>query len=189
MRTLLRIAAAGAAAVALGGCSLLGAKPAAPAQKDAEGTRPKSAASATAPQPQHVIASQRAALEKDTARVDLTALKQNGGMVTLEFTVTNQTSNDALGIQIGHLFTASGDTSGSGTLSGITLVDGANKKRHLTATDSRGGCVCSQDLSAVFVKTGQTVAFTATFGAPPANTKKVDVQIPRVPVFHDIPIA
>jgi hypothetical protein len=189
MKTLLRFAAVGAAAFALGGCSLFGSGSPDTPEKGSSDQRPKSAASAKAAQPQHVIASQRTSLENDTVRVDLTALKQSGSTVTVEFTVTTLTANNSLGVQIGHEFTAVDDKTASGTASGITLIDGVNKKKHLVATDSQGNCVCSQNLSAVFVKQGQTVSFNATFGAPPANAKTVDVQIPRVPVFHDVPIS
>ncbi|MBQ0982874.1 hypothetical protein, partial [Micromonospora sp. M61] len=79
--------------------------------------------------------------------------------------------------------------------SGVTLVDRKNRKRHLVAragdSDAKPGQVtylASSGLASVFVTPGQSVDLYAMFGAPPDDVTAVDVVIPRVPVFENVPL-
>lgn len=78
----------------------------------------------------------------------------------------------------------------------MTLVDRKNRKRYLvarvdpnTTLDGRDSqYLASSGLSKVFVKPGQSIALYATFGAPPDDVTAVDVVIPQVPVFENVPL-
>jgi hypothetical protein len=41
----------------------------------------------------------------------------------------------------------------------------------------------------VFVQPGQSVNLYATFGAPPDDVQAVDVIVPNVPVFANVPLS
>jgi hypothetical protein len=71
---------------------------------------------------------------------------------------------------------------------GVALIDPVGRKKYLVARDSDGNCVCSNDLSDTFVYPGQPVTLQATLTAPPSAVKKVDVVVPRVKTFHDVPL-
>jgi hypothetical protein len=77
----------------------------------------------------------------------------------------------------------------NGTFAGAVLTDVAGKKRYLVAADSAKDCVCTSDLSATFVGAGQTVELVATYAAPPASTTKLDVEVPTLGLFRDVPVS
>ncbi|MQA79790.1 MAG: hypothetical protein GEV10_15135 [Streptosporangiales bacterium] len=77
-------------------------------------------------------------------------------------------------------------------MSGVYLVDGKNKKKHLTARyrdpahpTSGMHCLCSGTRG---VAGGQTLYLNATFAAPPDDVTSVDVAIPHVGTFKDVAI-
>ena len=126
-------------------------------------------------------------------RVTLTSLAREGGLATLNFTGTVLADDDSSGWQISDFF-GSGDPVGpapgkTDLVNGVYLIDGTNKKKHLVATDTNKNCVCTGNLSATFVKQGQTVVLTATFAAPPDNVNAVDVNIPHAGVFRNVPLS
>jgi hypothetical protein len=71
---------------------------------------------------------------------------------------------------------------------GIQLVDGKNAKLYLVASDGKGQCVCSRDLSGVFLRNNTPVLISATFAAPPANVTTVDVRLPNFGTVANVPI-
>jgi hypothetical protein len=81
-----------------------------------------------------------------------------------------------------------GDETGD-VFDGVALIDPVGRKKYLVARDSDGRCVCSNDLSDVFVRGSDPVTLQATLTAPPPNVKTVDVVVPHVQTFHDVPIA
>lgn len=72
---------------------------------------------------------------------------------------------------------------------GIQLVDGKNSKLYLVASDGAGQCLCSHDLSGVFLQPGAPVVFSATFAAPPADVSAVDVRIPTFGTVKSVPVS
>ncbi|WP_410816324.1 hypothetical protein [Micromonospora sp. 050-3] len=126
-------------------------------------------------------------------KVELYPLRRDNGFVNLSVRLTR---TDAAGSpnrwQIASAF--QGDTP-SLAFSGVTLIDRKNRKRHLVARtgepDAQPGQVkylASSDLQSVFVQGGQSVDLYAMFGAPPDDVTAVDVVIPRVPVFENVPL-
>jgi hypothetical protein len=126
-------------------------------------------------------------------RVELYQLRRRDGFVTVTVKLTRTDAGGTDSWQVGDTF--QGDTI-SLTFAGVTLVDRKNRKRHLVARvdpsaapDGRDAqYLASSDLSSVFVKPGQSIWLYATFGAPPADVTAVDVVVPRVPVFENVPL-
>ena len=131
-------------------------------------------------------------------RVELYQLRRRDGFVTVnvKLTRTDEGTKDS-GWQVADTF--QGDTI-SHTFAGVTLVDRKNRKRHLVAQVNPGAgrtqadrsereeYLASSDLASVFVKAGQSIWLYATFGAPPDDVTAVDVVVPRVPVFENVPV-
>ncbi|MFI7450917.1 hypothetical protein ACIBQX_25705 [Nonomuraea sp. NPDC049714] len=143
-----------------------------------------------APQADQVIATREtkvasgAAGAGGTARADVTVLKRQGKTVTLNWTLT---------VVDGEVNMHNG--MGSATLdysvSGVSLIDPLNAKRYRVARNGTGSdaqCVCS-DTQGEFLKKGQTVTLYALFAAPPADVTKVNIEMPMIGVFTDVPIS
>ncbi|WP_433309189.1 hypothetical protein ACQP0U_19915 [Micromonospora sp. CA-269861] len=126
-------------------------------------------------------------------RVELYQLRRDGGLVNLTVRMTRTDATGSPGRwQIASAF--QGDTI-SLAFSGATLIDRKNRKRHLVArsgdsdaTPSQVKYLASAGLASVFVQAGQSVDLYAMFGAPPDDVTVVDVVIPRVPVFENVPL-
>lgn len=107
-------------------------------------------------------------------------LYRHGRYVTLEFGVTNL-SADEFGI---------GSTLSRGEVaedvSGVTVRDPVGRKRYLPATVG-GECLCTSRPYAVGSR--QTMYLTATYAAPPKGVDAVDVSVPNVGTFADVPVA
>ncbi|MFF0371775.1 hypothetical protein [Micromonospora sp. NPDC005087] len=127
-------------------------------------------------------------------KVELYQLRRDSGFVNLNVRMTRTDTTDSPDRwQIGSAF--QGETI-SLAFSGVTMIDRKNRKRHLVARsgdpDAKPGQVkylASSGLSSVFVEAGQSVDLYAMFGAPPDDVTAVDVVIPRVPVFENVPLA
>lgn len=128
-------------------------------------------------------------------RVELHQLRRKDGFVTVNLRLTN-TGPEGAGHrwQIADEF--AGDTPGH-TLAGVSLIDRKNRKQYLvarTAGDAADGAndqdryLASLQLASVFVQPGQSVNLYATFGAPPDDVRVVDVVVPSVPVFGNVPL-
>lgn len=193
--------AAGAVALACGGMLLAGCggpddaggtattTPATPTTPS--GTASSSAQATSIPTPTKTIATKAATVGaagssgRGRWTFQLYELRRNGQYVTLDFGAKNET--DAL--------STFGDDLGRGgasNVSGVYLVDGKNKKKHLPATyrdpahpGTGTHCLCTNTRG---VAGGQTFYLNATFAAPPDDITSVDVTIPHVGTFKDVPI-
>ncbi|UXY21668.1 hypothetical protein N8I84_25440 [Streptomyces cynarae] len=105
------------------------------------------------------------------------AKRDNGGFVTVEGTVTNNTGSPWVG------GTWRGDeqelAKNGGSIAGASLIDQKGKKRYLILRDTSGRCLCTQFSGGV--KNGETVQWFAQFPAPPQGTDKVDFQVGSMP--------
>jgi hypothetical protein len=72
---------------------------------------------------------------------------------------------------------------------GVALIDPEGRKKYLVARESTGRCVCSNNLSSAFVQDDAPVSIQATLAAPPEEVTTVDVVVPNVKTFTDVPIA
>ncbi|MFU8871296.1 hypothetical protein [Micromonospora sp. SL4-19] len=181
------------AALALSGCGVLGGA-------DGSGGRPApvAAASGAVADLGAVVATRDVQISKSSnlysVRVELYELRRRDGFVTVNVRMTRTdqgTGNNDW--QVGDTF--EGDTI-SLTFAGVTLLDRKNRKRYLvarvdpnTTPDGKDSqYLASTNLSTVFVKPDQSIWLYATFGAPADDVAAVDVLIPRVPVFENVPL-
>lgn len=126
-------------------------------------------------------------------KAELYGPRRGQGFLTVKVRLTNlapASAGRSMQWQIGSTF--AGETrgpSGTDTFSGVHLLDRKNNKQYLVARNANGAFLASNQLSAVFVQPQQAVEFFATFGAPPDDVTAMDIAIPLVPVFENVPIA
>jgi len=115
----------------------------------------------------------------------ITQLQRSGSTVVLNATVTlaGDSPNDS--IQIGSTF-ARGERD---VFDGVALIDPEGERKYLVAREDGGRCVCSAKLVDVFVERNAPVNLQATLTAPPEDVKTVDVVVPNVKTFTDVPLA
>jgi hypothetical protein len=129
-------------------------------------------------------------------RFVLTELTRSGSTVEAGATVEILSQDESASIQVSDLFSdgqfqelADGETEEGFVFDGIALIDTEGAKKYLVARDETGRCVCSNDLSGVFVEPGAPVSLQATLSAPPPEVESVDVVIPNVQTFTDVPLS
>ncbi|MQA79779.1 MAG: hypothetical protein GEV10_15080 [Streptosporangiales bacterium] len=114
-------------------------------------------------------------------RVEIYALRRDGELAVLEFGVRNRSTEP----------TSLGRTLSAGErefdASGVTLYDPATELRSSPA-ESGGECVCSTDLDSAVIEPGATQLLTATFGAPRAGVRTLDVRIPTAGTFTEVAV-
>jgi hypothetical protein len=112
-------------------------------------------------------------------RVVIRSLKRDpGGTVTLRFELANDGPNalKTYGV-LGDLF----------TMSYLSLIDAANKKRYLVVTDSAKTCLCAELKDDV--TPGTKFNLWATFPAPPDTVQSITVVVPGFEPIESVPIA
>jgi hypothetical protein len=124
--------------------------------------------------------------EKGGTRVDITELKRSSdNTVTLKFALVNDSSER---VGFGYDY---GDPQNSikdfGSIGGVTLVDGANKKKYFVVRDTENTCLCSRELKDIPAKSRANV--WAKFPAPPDDVQKISVVIPHFGPLDDVPIS
>jgi hypothetical protein len=124
--------------------------------------------------------------EKAGTRVDITELKRSSdNTVTLKFALVNDGSER---VGFGYDY---GDPQNSikdfGSIGGVTLVDGANKKKYFVVRDTENTCLCSRDLKDISAKSRANV--WAKFPAPPDDVQKISIVIPHFGPIDDVPIS
>ncbi|MDP4505585.1 hypothetical protein [Nonomuraea turcica] len=196
MRRTIALAVAAASSVALAGCGMLpsqqgggGEERQSQAVSDEQATPTQAQEQQTAPAQQgQVIASREAKVGAGSifgkARVEITALKRQGRTVSLNWTVT--ATDGKVNVHNG-LGTAALDF----TVSGVSLIDPVNAKRYRVARNGTGEdakCVCS-GTQGQFLESGEASTLYAVFAAPPADVTKVNVEMPTIGLFTDVPIS
>ncbi len=117
------------------------------------------------------------------AKVEVVDLKRDaGGAVTLTVTISNGTTKD---LDIGCELRADGNEPCK-QVTGIYLIDGANKKRYLVMRDSEGKCLCTDTLTKIAAMGSITV--WAKFAAPPATVTSVSAVVPTFLPLDNVPI-
>ena len=71
-------------------------------------------------------------------------------------------------------------------ITGVYLIDGVNKKRHLVMRDADGKCICTDTLSDVAPKGSVTV--WAKFPEPPNDVSKMTVIVPLFLPLDGVPV-
>lgn len=137
------------------------------------------------------LASRSATIDKQTVVVTINQLQRSGNLVTMNFSVAGpdaMTGNAQIGQSFDDGLTNQNHEGTSFTTDGAFLVDSANKKKFPVARDTDGFCVCTSGLEHAFVRAGQAVPLSATFAAPAPGVKALDVTIPSVGTFTDVPL-
>ncbi|WP_326785770.1 hypothetical protein [Streptomyces sp. NBC_00151] len=105
------------------------------------------------------------------------AKRDQGGFVTIEGTVTNNTDNAWVAADW------RGDerelSKNGASIAGASLIDQKGKKKYLILRDTSGRCLCTQFTGGV--SQGATTQWFAQFPAPPAGTSAVDFQVGSMP--------
>ncbi|MFE2185804.1 hypothetical protein [Streptomyces sp. NPDC059455] len=104
------------------------------------------------------------------------AVRDDGGFVTVNATVTNHGSRLFNAIDWRSKET---EVKSLSSVSGASLVDEKGKKRYLVLRDTDGQCLCTTGLSGI--KPNESRPLFAQFPAPPESVKEIDFQIPTMP--------
>lgn len=159
------------------------------------------APSTAAPDPDEGRPSEPLAVREGTApfvELRIVDLRRTGKTVTLDFEIVTGSEAPGASDFVSDLFTAPEDTFQVGSdvsaldprrvqLSGVTLVDQQNRKRHLVLRDERTLCLCSSWPSAV-AQPDTAHAFFAQFPAPPADVTTMSVHVPQFPGIDRVPL-
>jgi hypothetical protein len=122
--------------------------------------------------------------EQSGTKAVITDLKRGGGMLTLKFTIYN---NSGAEFSTGSRFNADGyKENGGRSFSAIHLIDGVSKKKYFVVADSDGSCLCSEHVDDI--KANTQMSLWAKFPAPPDEVRKITVQIPHFIPVDDVPI-
>ncbi|MGI8439163.1 MAG: hypothetical protein ACR2NV_03020 [Thermoleophilaceae bacterium] len=124
----------------------------------------------------------------------VTELKRRGPTVVLNARM-EYLSGDDNSIQIAETFSDGQRQGGVDTgtqdafsFDGPALIDPEGRRKYLVARDPEGLCVCSNNLSGTFAEKGAPISLEATLSAPPPDVKTVDLVIPNVQTFSDVPL-
>ncbi|MFV0128060.1 hypothetical protein ACLGI4_10140 [Streptomyces sp. HMX112] len=108
-----------------------------------------------------------------------TAVRDQGGFLTVTGTVKNTTSKPLVGSPFWSGQEVNVQKTGP-SFAGVTLVDKTEKKRYYVLRDTDGHPLTTTGVTSV--KAGESIAMFAQFPAPPADVTHVDIQIPQMPV-------
>lgn len=117
-------------------------------------------------------------------RIDVLELTRGSGDTTrLDFVVTNL--DDTKAFDLWHRLGVRGS---SRDVSGVTLIDYSENLRYYILEDANGVCVCTRMGGNPEIPAGDSLAFSAVFPAPPAETEVVDVQFPFFGLLPDVAV-
>ncbi|MFE9763195.1 hypothetical protein ACFYPC_01465 [Streptomyces sp. NPDC005808] len=127
------------------------------------------------PEPETVLAEVKG--ENGLVLAITSAQRDEGGFVTVEGTVTNNTGDGWIA------GTWRGDESelakNGASMAGASLIDQKGKKKYLVLRDTSGRCLCTQFSGGL--TQGATTQWFAQFPAPPADTTAVDFLVGAMP--------
>jgi hypothetical protein len=109
-------------------------------------------------------------------------LKVGNGTVMMKFTISNDAAAAFPTYTLRDRDVAKSDPN---AVSGIYLVDVANKKKYFVVVDTDGHCVCSRDAADIPSKASANL--WAKFPAPPDSVKKIGVVVPHFVCMDDVP--
>jgi len=169
----------------------------APTETAAETATPEGTATETpAPAEGASIAEGQGSADGARFTFKITELKRSGPTVVLNATVEWAEGGDE-SMQIASTFNdgqyqdlEDSDANEEGSVfDGVALIDPEGRKKYLVARDSTGRCVCSVDLGSAFVAEDTPASLEATLTAPPEDVTTVNVFVPGVKTFTDVPIS
>ncbi|HZX68917.1 MAG TPA: hypothetical protein VFE70_08530 [Candidatus Elarobacter sp.] len=122
--------------------------------------------------------------EQTGTRVIVNSLKRGPNMLTLRFTLRNDSSAP---LETGGNHFGGGDYIDTRNVSGIFLTDAAAKKKYFVVADTDKHCLCSEHVDDVPAKAAVTL--WAQFPAPPPNVQKITVTVPHFQPLDDVAIS
>jgi hypothetical protein len=142
------------------------------------------------------IATQEVENDGATLRVDITGLKRDNRLVTLQWniTVVDPGSREDWKTSTKMSANPAGLSVSDYDVSGVTLVDPVHSKRYLVARsggdgteENPGECVCSNTGNSLVA--GEAASFHATFTAPPPDVTTINVDLVALGTYNDVPIS
>lgn len=183
--------------IALAGCGGASTKTVSVAAKPTAtrvtGTTPSGAtttAVATAPP----LATSAGSVDGVPVTLSILSLKRSGLVSELTFSLSTTADKADVGNWFDDTIDESvkgeprGNVDGANSLDGIFLVDASDAKKYPVARDSNNKCLCDDNLFLQDVTNAGPLVLSATFGAPPANVKAVNVFIPHYGTFANLPL-
>jgi len=117
-------------------------------------------------------------------RLDVLSLERlPGDLVELQFRITNL--DDARTVK-------PFETMGQGArydLRGAAILDLIGSRRYEAVLDTSGRCLCTSISFGTSLEVHKSATYYARFGAPPASTKQVDLELPGFLPVRAIPIS
>jgi hypothetical protein len=114
--------------------------------------------------------------------VAIQSLTRGPNALTLRFVFSN---NSKSGFNLGSDFTEHGGPYRS--ISGVNLLDAANKQKYFTQKDADGTPLCSRDIPDTAPQS--QVTLWVKFPAPPPGVRTMTVVIPHFVPMEDVPIS
>jgi hypothetical protein len=102
----------------------------------------------------------------------------------LKFTIVNDGSAD---FEPDSLADKDVDKADYHSVSGVYLIDSANKKKYLVVYDTKNSCICSRRSKNVPAKSSANL--WAKFPAPPDDVTKIGVVVPHFVPMDDVPLS
>lgn len=135
----------------------------------------------------------------DFPELQILDLRRDGDTVTVEFSiVVGDEDHPVVGTSDAfsagpdrHHASSSGGEAGAldarrHAVSGVTLIDRTNAKRHLVLRDSTGECLCTRFGSGT--GGGDRYMHSAQFPAPPDDVTEMTVEVPQFPSIDNVPL-
>jgi hypothetical protein len=112
-------------------------------------------------------------------------LKVSNGTVMLKFMIVNDSAGGfGLDDRMADHTVAKVDNA---SISGVYLIDAANKKKYLVVYDADNHCICSRESNNIAPKSSANL--WAKFPAPPDNVTKIGVVVPHFVPMDDVPLS
>lgn len=118
-------------------------------------------------------------------RAEVTELKRGGSVVTLKFTLIND-SSEAFSFSY-DMGDPAMSTIDFGAIGGVHLIDNEGKKKYQVIRDANKKCVCSGGLKDLQPQSRMTL--WARFPAPPADVESVSIMIPHFIPMDGVPFS
>lgn len=117
-------------------------------------------------------------------RVEVTELKRSASVVTLKFTLINESSEE---FDFSYdLADPSMSAADYNSIGGVHLIDSEGRKKYEVIRDANRKCVCSGGLKAL--QPQSRITLWARFPAPPPEVGSVSVMIPHFIPMDNVPL-
>lgn len=123
-------------------------------------------------------------------QLEIVDLRRTGDTVTVEFVVVTGDAVYQEGYALGAAedrHSVTGHPDNLYAVSGVTLVDQHNRRKHLVLRDTEGVCLCTRFRDVVLTP-GTRYPHSAQFAAPPDDVESMTVQVPVFPAVDDVPL-